>query len=70
MKLSLIYMQNFSLSLINKINFLIHQPSPSWVFSLKKTQDFEEYGSGFKVIDDKGPKGLFIITASVNEHAW
>lgn len=39
-----------------------------WVFGLKDPRDFESYGSGFKVIDDKGPKGWFIITASVNEN--
>jgi hypothetical protein len=36
---------------------------------LKDPRDFESYGSGFKVIDDKGLKGWFIITASVNENA-
>lgn len=50
-----------------KIKIFLGLDSP-WVFGLKDPRDFEEYGSGFKVIDDKGPKGWFIITASVNEN--
>ena len=39
-----------------------------WVFGIQEPRDLEEYGSGFKVIDDKGIRSLFIITASVNEN--
>ncbi len=38
----------------------------NWVFGLKKPQDIESYGSGFKIIDIQGPKDWYIITASIN----
>jgi hypothetical protein len=39
------------------------------VFGLKDPRDLESYESGFKVSDGRGPKGLFIRTASISEHA-
>jgi O-methyltransferase involved in polyketide biosynthesis len=38
----------------------------SFVFGLRKARDIESYGSGFKLIDDRGFRGLFIITASID----
>ena len=40
-----------------------------WVFGVKSPPDLELFGEGFKVIDDRGFKGWFIINALINEKA-